>query len=467
VADVSDLNPAFSSRLDAFKAALDKAGIGYSIASGYRSPEYQAQMFANHQAKSAGQPLPYPNVEAPDVVAPAWRSFHNYGLAADFSLKNPADYARLAQMAPQFGLSGIGASDPGHIQMSGTLADDINQYHLANWRPAGQPAPAQGAIAFGGPPGGQPPAALQARAGTPAAGSSFFDALSQIESNNRNVFSGVDKDYPGQPGSRSQGYFQIDTPTWQQFGAKAGIDLKQYPTAMNAPRDVQQSVASLIPLSRFGPRTQRMLGQQFGQLDTSQTIGQIASNIPGSTINTTGGPAASGAPTAAAGGPPATSAPQAPGTALPGFQPGSTANKMTTAGLQTLAGKGGGQTDQPPPMPSAPPIPQAQAAGGPMMIGYGGQNTMGQRVAQQALAQAGLRLQPSLADFQLGGVRPPSLNAQPPGGQAPGAATGMPSLPGTTLNSPSALQMALMTGQLNPYDLYASGYGAGGFQGSA
>ena len=46
-------------------------------------------MYANHQAKVAGQPLPYPNVEAPSVVAAPWRSFHNYGLAADFNLTQP------------------------------------------------------------------------------------------------------------------------------------------------------------------------------------------------------------------------------------------------------------------------------------------------------------------------------------------------------------------------------------------
>ena len=53
-------------------------------------------MYQNHLAKF-GWPalLPYPNVEAPGVVAAPWRSFRNYGLAADFNLSNPNDYARL------------------------------------------------------------------------------------------------------------------------------------------------------------------------------------------------------------------------------------------------------------------------------------------------------------------------------------------------------------------------------------
>jgi hypothetical protein len=54
---------------------------------------------------------------------------------------------------------------------------------------------------------------------------------------------------------------------------------------MSAPRDVQESVASGIPLSRFGPRTRRMLGQEFGQLDTRKPVGQLgpqakASDLP-------------------------------------------------------------------------------------------------------------------------------------------------------------------------------------------
>jgi Phage tail lysozyme/D-alanyl-D-alanine carboxypeptidase len=153
VPDLSDFNPEFGTRLNSFTAALDREGIGYSIASGYRSPEYQNRMYQNHLAKQAGTPLPYPNDEAPDVVAKPWNSFHNYGLAADFTLKNDADYARLQALAPQYGLSGIGMSDKGHIQLGGSLASDINQYHLANWRPASQPAPASGALAYSGPAG--------------------------------------------------------------------------------------------------------------------------------------------------------------------------------------------------------------------------------------------------------------------------------------------------------------------------
>jgi hypothetical protein len=137
---------------------------------------------------------------------------------------------------------------------------------------------------------------------------------------------------------------------------------------------------------------------------------------------------------------------------------------MAQAGLKQLAGgggQGGGAGAEEPPKIQPPPMVPAQAVGGAMMMGPGGQNTMGQRMAEQALAQKGFLTQPSLAAFT------PGMPQQPM--TPPGAATGIPGLPGTTLNSPSQLQMALMNGAMNPYDLYASGGygGAGGFQGSA
>jgi len=108
-----------------------------------------------------------------------------------------------------------------------------------------------------------------------AKGESFLDALARIESGNANIFSRVDPDVAG-PGSRSQGFFQINTPTWQDFAPKAGVDTTKFPNAMSAPKEVQAQVASVIPLSRFGPRTQEMLKQQFGQIDLSKPVGVYA-----------------------------------------------------------------------------------------------------------------------------------------------------------------------------------------------
>ncbi len=107
---------------------------------------------------------------------------------------------------------------------------------------------------------------------------SFMDALAEIESSNSNIYSKVDPDPEG-PGTRSQGYFQINTPTWREFARSAGVDIAQYPNAMSAPRDVQAKVASVIPLSRFGPRTRRMLQDRFGPLDLGKTVGEDAARF--------------------------------------------------------------------------------------------------------------------------------------------------------------------------------------------
>ena len=133
---------------------------------------------------------------------------------------------------------------------------------------------------------------------------------------------------------------------------------------------------------------------------------------------------------------------------------------MTAAGLQALGGGGSGGGSQPQPM-QLPQAPMARASGGPMMIGPGGQNTFGARAAEQNLAQQGFMMQPSLAAFTQGGVRPPVQSVMP------GQASGMTGLPGTTLNSPSQMQMALMTGSISPYDMYANSAAYGGGFGSS
>jgi hypothetical protein len=430
VVDVADLNPAFAPKLAAFRDALTKAGINTNVISGYRSPEYQQQLI-NQGVRPAAQP---------------WRSFHQYGLAADLQT-DPANYQRMWAMAPQYGLHALGAFDPGHVQLAGSLDEDIAQYHLANWRPASQPAPAQGAIAYAGP-SGQPSRVASTTPGT-TINSTPMDIVLNAESGNRNIANTHATTSSGQ----AQGYPQITTGTWTDFAPKAGVDLKQYPTPMDAPRDVQIKVASQIPLNRWAASTVNAVLAKYPGIDTSQPLGAIQS----AAINP------SGAPTAVAGGPsapPATGQPGQPGQpsgglagSLPGFQANSPGAKMTAQGLQSLAGGG---ANEPPPM-QLQQAPQAQAMGGPMMMGPHGQNTFGARAAEQNLAQQGFMTQPTLAVNTLGATRPP-VPAAPIG-----SATGIPGLPGTTLNSPSQLQMALMTGAMSPYDLYANAGIGGGF----
>jgi hypothetical protein len=421
VVDVSDLNPDFAARLAKFRDALTQAGIASSINSGYRSPEYQ-QSLINQGVRPAAQP---------------WSSFHQYGLAADLSL-DKANYQRMWDLAPQYGLHPLGAFDPGHVQMPGTLADDIAQYHLQGWRPASQPAPAQGAIAYSGPTG-QPSRPGTATPGT-TLNSSPLDIVLNAESGDRNI----NNTRQGTSSGQAQGNLQITTGTWNDFAPKAGIDLKQYPTPQSAPRSVQIQVGNTIPLNRWANSTVQAVLAKYPGIDTSQTLGAIQSAaLAGS--GGSGSPAS--APAAIAAAPAGAGAPGG----LPGYQPGSPAEKMAQSSLKSL----GGSTPEPQPM-NLPQAPQAQAMGGAMMMRPGGQNVDARMAAMQSLAQQGFLTQPSLAANTPGGSQPvvPSLGTA---SAMPGAATGMTGIAGTTLNSPSALQMALMSGSLSPYDMYGRG----------
>jgi hypothetical protein len=438
VVDVSDLNPDFAARLAKFRDALTQAGIANSVASGYRSPELQQQLYADYQAKQAGRQLPFPQAGSGNIAAPPWRSFHNYGLAADVTTPNSNDYQRMWSMAPQYGLTALGKSDIDHFQMAGSLDEDIAQYHLANWRPASQPAPASGALAYSGP-SGQP-----SRPGTPTPGttlnSSPMDLVATLESGNTNVAQKI-HDKNTDKGTPAGGFFQIIDPTWKTYAKAAGVDVDQYPNAMSAPRDIQAKVASAIPVNQWGPNTVAALKAKYPGMDTSQTLGQWQSAALGG----------SGTPASA---PPAVPATPAPGATLPGYQPGSPANTMAQNALKQLGGLGA-SSEQPPQM-RLPDAPQAQAVGGSMMMRPGGQNIDGRMAAAQALQQQGFLMQPSLA-ANTPMPSSPVVASQGVASQMPGMATGMPALPGTTLNSPSALQMALMSGSLSPYDMYGRG----------
>jgi len=226
----------------------------------------------------------------------------------------------------------------------------------------------------------------------------------------------------------------------------------------HSPADAASMWFTGKPLAQ-GANLKDVLGTSGGKYAEIATKGIDNPNaVPGTTINSSGAPAAApGAPPAVAATPPASGGLAG---SLPGFQAGSPGAKMTASGLQQLAGgkPGGGPTDEPPPMPlqqAQPPQPM----GGAMMMRPGGQNMEPRMAAMQALAQQGFMTQPSVAAFGGGGLQSPlpSTAQSTIMPMAPGGATGMPmtGIAGTTLNSPSQLQMALMTGALSPYDMYA------------
>ena len=468
MADVADLNPAFLPLLNAYTGALNKAGIGYRLDSGYRTPEQQSEIYArSNQGRSF-------------AAAPPWRSFHNYGLAADVIPTNPADYARMHDLARQAGLydaqGGLGFTsyDPPHVEMPGSLSNLINQYHLANWRPASMPAPATGGIAYTGP------TAAPSRVGTatPDQSNPFTvpaNAPAGMRNNNPlNIKWYKDAPYEGLVGpsaNTDQGDPQMVFKT-PEAGWNAAYSLlnKKYGSGMTTPNMIiagqggwtpgnKQAALNVAKSAGIGPdddigfsdpvKAQKfmraLVQQEQGGASSAYPDAMIKSAVYGTTLN------AAGAPATPAGGP---GAPAAPG--QPAAPSGGLAGQLATA-LKPLtpggkgAGGDSGQADEPQPM-RLPQAPMAQAVGGPMMMGQGGQNVMGQRIAQNDLAQRGFSMQPQLASTYgaLGATKPV---VQP---IMPGQATGMPGLPGTTLNSPSQLQMALMSGQISPYDMYAN-----------
>lgn len=159
---------------------------------------------------------------------------------------------------------GLGAND------TAEGADFINAYR------GNQPAPAPSAVA--GTSINTTGPSRPVTASPSATLSSPMDLVANLESGNRNIPQGI-VDANTARGTPAGGYFQIIDPTWQRYGATAGIDLTQYPTAMSAPRNVQAQVASAIPVDQWGPNTVNALKAKYPGIDTSQTLGAVQSAV--------------------------------------------------------------------------------------------------------------------------------------------------------------------------------------------
>lgn len=118
-ADIKDLDPRFTSRVQALQAAAKEAGVSTSILSGYRSRDLQQRLYLNYQAHKAGQPLPYPAEGSGGIAAAPGMSYHNAGLAVDMYASDPKQQKWLVDNAPKYGLyPGANFGDPGHFQMA-------------------------------------------------------------------------------------------------------------------------------------------------------------------------------------------------------------------------------------------------------------------------------------------------------------------------------------------------------------
>lgn len=76
--------------------------------------------------------------------------------------------------------------------------------------------------------------------------------ISHFESGDRNVFNYLHDTAPNY--YTAGGYYQIVDSTWREGAKAAGVDTSQYPTAISAPRQVQDQVArALYDRYQFGP----------------------------------------------------------------------------------------------------------------------------------------------------------------------------------------------------------------------
>jgi hypothetical protein len=99
---------------------------------------------------------------------------------------------------------------------------------------------------------------------------SILSTIMRIESGGRNVPQNID-DINMRRGTPAQGYFQIITPTWSEFGG----DKTGHKSALDAPYDVQLQIAQNIPVQRWGPATQQALKSAGYEPKPGETLGQM------------------------------------------------------------------------------------------------------------------------------------------------------------------------------------------------
>jgi hypothetical protein len=116
------LVPRFADKVQDLQQDAEDTGIPTTMISGARTIEQQRQLYANYQAKQAGQPLPYPKMGGGGLAAPPGKSFHNAGEAADVTANDPKQQQALVDLArsTEPGLTpGANFGDPPHFQLAG------------------------------------------------------------------------------------------------------------------------------------------------------------------------------------------------------------------------------------------------------------------------------------------------------------------------------------------------------------
>src|SRR5271166_4634826 len=101
-------------------------------------------------------------------------------------------------------------------------------------------------------------------------------------SGGHNITQGNIGDINNQTGNLAQGYFQIITPTWNQYGGSAFA-----PNALSASYSDQLTVAQNIPVNQWGPSTQSALQAAGYSPQPGETLGSMLSRYGESPAATT------------------------------------------------------------------------------------------------------------------------------------------------------------------------------------
>lgn len=228
--NLNGMDPRVLSALKQIQEEARRRGIQTSLISGVRSYQDQVELAANAEADRTGQPLPYPARGHVPMAADPGTSAHESGLAFDLQATDPSKQAELWDIGHTLGLKTIGSRDPTHFALAG--GDETAHPGISNSR--------------------------------------FLEALQHFESGGKNV----PNVHQGTSSGQAQGYNQITTGTWKEFGGLAFA-----PTPLEATPEQQNVIAAKIPMKRWAPETLAYLQQKGFKLDPNKTLGEnIAMN---------------------------------------------------------------------------------------------------------------------------------------------------------------------------------------------
>ena len=236
--NLNGMDPRVLSALKTIQEQARARGIETNVISGVRSLDDQKQLYANYIAGQRRQPLPFPSRGAVPLAAVPGTSEHERGDAFDLQATDPSRQSELLSLAPSVGLRTLGSKDPNHFELA-----------------------SQGDTTESGHPG--------------ISNSRFLAALQHFESGGRNI----NNTTQGTSSGQAQGFNQITTGTWDEFGGR-----KYASNPQAATEEQQNAVAMQIPLKRWAPETLNYLEKQGFKLDRNATLAQnIAANGGGST----------------------------------------------------------------------------------------------------------------------------------------------------------------------------------------